>query len=61
LKELDDAVIPRVLSQVEGVSRSYGGQSEEVAKMTGSMIYSMTIALIVMFTILIFLMKSGCS
>lgn len=58
LRELDQNAIPRVLSQVEGVSRSYGGQSEEVQKMIGSMQYSMTIALVIMFTILMFLLKS---
>jgi len=58
LKELDGKVVPAVLSQVDGVSRSYGGQSEEVGKMINSMTYSMTIALVIMFTILMFLMKS---
>ncbi len=59
LGELNREVIPRVLSQVDGVQRaSGGGQSEEVSKMVGSMTYSMTIALVVMFTILMFLMKS---
>lgn len=58
LKELNGDVIPRVLSQVEGVQRSFGGQSEEVAKMVNSMTYTMGIALVVMFTILMFLLKS---
>ena len=58
LKELNNIIVPKILSQVEGVTRSYGGQSEEVSKMLNSMIYSMTIALLVMFTILIFLLKS---
>lgn len=58
LKELNDIIVPKILSQVEGVTRSYGGQSEEVSKMLNSMVYSMTIALLVMFTILIFLLKS---
>ena len=58
LNELDNAALPRVLSQVEGVTRSYGGQSEYVQKMVGSMTYSMSIALIIMFTILMFLFKS---
>ncbi|MBI9098819.1 MAG: efflux RND transporter permease subunit, partial [Spirochaetaceae bacterium] len=38
LKDLNDDVIPRVLSQVEGVSKSFSGQSEEVGKMINSMI-----------------------
>ena len=58
LQELEASVIPSVLSQVEGVSRNYGGQSEEVSKMVNSMIFSMTIALFVMFTVLMFLFKS---
>lgn len=58
MKELNETVIPRVLSQVEGVSRKFGGQAEEVEKMTSSMTYSMTIAIIIMFTILMFLLKS---
>jgi len=58
LKELDNVVVPKILSKVEGVTRSYGGQSEEVTKMVNSMTYSMTIALLIMFTILMFLLKS---
>jgi len=58
LKELDGVIVPRVLSQVEGVKRSYGGQSEYVTKMVDSIKYSMTIALVIMFTILMFLLKS---
>jgi len=58
LAELNTTIIPSVLSKVDNVARSFGGQSEEVDKMTGSMIYTMTIALLIMFTILMFLMKS---
>ncbi len=58
LQEINANVVPGVLAQVEGVSRSYGGQSEEVGKMINSMTYSMVIALLVMFTILMFLLKS---
>jgi len=58
LAELNTSIIPSVLSKVDNVARSFGGQSEEVDKMTGSMIYTMTIALLIMFTILMFLMKS---
>ena len=58
LKELNESAIPVVLSQVEGVDRSFGGQSEEVSKMVDSMTYSMLIALLIMFTILMFLLKS---
>jgi multidrug efflux pump subunit AcrB len=58
LKELDGVIVPKVLSQVEGVTRSYGGQAEYVTKMVDSIQYSMALALIVMFTILMFLLKS---
>ena len=58
LGDLNSTIIPKILSQVDGVSRSYGGQSEEVDKMIGSMTYSMAIAMLVIFTILMFLLKS---
>jgi len=58
LKELNSTIIPNVLSQVEGVSQRFGGQAEVVDKMIQSMTYSMTIAVLVMFTILMFLFKS---
>lgn len=58
LKDLNESVIPRVLSQVEGVSKSFSGQSEEVGKMINSMVFSMGMAIIIMFTILLFQMKS---
>jgi multidrug efflux pump subunit AcrB len=58
LGDLNTTIIPKILSQVDGVSRSYSGQSEEVDKMIGSMTYSMAIAMLVIFTILMFLLKS---
>jgi len=59
LAEVNGEVVPRVLSQVDGVQRAVGsGQQEEVQKMVGSMTYTMTLALVVMFTILLFLLKS---
>ena len=58
LGDIDGIIVPKILSQVEGVTRSYGGQSEEVDKMVGSMTYSMTIAMVIIFTILMFLLKS---
>ncbi len=58
LKDLNSDAIPRVLSQVEGVTQSSGGQSEEVGKMQKSMQTSMSIAIIIIFTILVFLLKS---
>ncbi len=58
LKELNNVIVPRVLSQVDGVRREFGGQQEYVEKMVASIQYSMAIALLVMFTILMFLLKS---
>lgn len=58
LQDLENNVVPSVLTKVDGVARSYGGQSEEVSKMVDSMTYSMTIALVIMFTVLMFLLKS---
>lgn len=58
LQDLEARIIPNILSQVDGVSRNFGGQSEEVQKMLDSIVYSMVIALVIMFTILMFLLKS---
>ena len=58
LEELNATVIPDILAQVDGVKRNYGGQQEVVGKMLNSMVFSMSIALVVMFTILMFLLKS---
>jgi len=59
LAEINGEVVPRVLAQVDGVQRAVGsGQQEEVQKMVGSMTFTMTLALVVMFTILLFLLKS---
>ena len=58
LNELNANVIPNVLSQVEGVTQKLGGQAEYVDKMMQSIYFSMAIALFVMFTILMFLLKS---
>jgi multidrug efflux pump subunit AcrB len=58
LAELNNNIIPRVLSQVDGVTETAGGQSEYTAKMIDSIKFSMTFAAIVIFTILVFLLKS---
>ncbi len=58
LNELNSDIIPRVLSQVDGVSKSMGGQSEYMQKMVGSIKFSMTFAALIIFTILVFLLKS---
>ena len=59
LREVNSEIVPSVLSRVEGVQRSTGtGQSAEVQKMVGSMRFTMSLAIVVMFTILVFLLKS---
>ena len=58
LEELEANIIPNVLSQTEGVSRNFGGQAEYVDKMIKSIYFSMAIAMFVIFTILMFLLKS---
>jgi multidrug efflux pump subunit AcrB len=58
LEELEANIIPAVLSKVEGVNRNLSGQAEYVDKMLKSIYFSMAIALFVMFTILMFLLKS---
>jgi len=58
LEELNTTIIPRVLSQVDGVTETAGGQSEYTAKMVNSITFSMTFAAIAIFTILVFLLKS---
>ncbi len=59
LADLDKTIIPTVLAHVDGVAKGIGGgQAEEVDRMTASMTSSMIIAILVMFTILMFLFKS---
>ena len=58
LEDLEANIVPSVLSKVEGVSRNLSGQAEYVDKMVKSIYFSMAIALFVMFTILMFLLKS---
>ena len=58
LEELEANIIPSVLSRVEGVSRQFGGQAEYVDKMIRSIYFSMAIAMFIIFTILMFLLKS---
>ena len=58
LGELESDILPRVLSQVDGVSKSAGGQQEYMQKMMNSITYSMSLAAVAIFTILMFLLKS---
>ncbi len=57
-EELNKVIIPKVLSQVDGVTKAFGGQSEFVKKSTESIQFTLILALVGMFTILMFLMKS---
>jgi len=57
-EELNQEIIPRVLSQVDGVTTAYGGQNEFVRRSTESIKFTLILAIVVMFTILMFLMKS---
>jgi multidrug efflux pump subunit AcrB len=58
LEELEANIIPSILAQVEGVNRNISGQAEYVDKMIKSIYFSMAIALFIIFTILMFLLKS---
>jgi multidrug efflux pump subunit AcrB len=57
-EELNGVTIPRVLAQVDGVTTAYGGQNEFVRKSTESIQFTLILAIVAMFTILMFLMKS---
>lgn len=58
MKEINEVILPDILAQIEGVTLSQGGQAEMVNKMIKSMVFSMALALLVMFTLLLFQMKS---
>ncbi|WP_321991758.1 efflux RND transporter permease subunit [Marispirochaeta aestuarii] len=58
LKEINEDILPRVLAQVDGVSLSKAGQAEMVNRMMKSMLFSMAMALLIMFTLLLFQMKT---
>jgi len=58
LEDLEANIVPSVLSQVEGVNRNLSGQAEYVDKMIRSIYFSMAIAMFIIFTILMFLLKS---
>jgi multidrug efflux pump subunit AcrB len=52
LGNINEKIIPPILSEVPGVTLSAGGQAEEMSRMMNSMIFTMVGALIIMFTIL---------
>ena len=57
-EELNNKIIPHVLSQVDGVTTAFGGQNEFVKRSTDSIKFTLILALVVMFTIILFLVKS---
>jgi multidrug efflux pump subunit AcrB len=58
LQDLDEDILPRVLAQVDGVRKSNSGQAEEMEKIVASIQFSMAIALVIMFSILMMLLRS---
>lgn len=58
LKDLNDNIVPEVMSHVEGVTRAFGGQSEFADRAQESIRFTMAIAFFAIFTILMFLLKS---
>ncbi len=57
-REINEDILPALLADFPGVSRGTGGQSEFVQKSVKSMAFSSLIAVILMFTILLILLKS---
>jgi len=57
-RQINEEILPDVLAHVDGVSLSRSGQAQEVDRMVRSMIFSLVTALLFMFTILVFQMKS---
>ncbi len=58
MNEINSRILPEILNRTEGVSLSQGGQAEQVNRMIRSMLFSMALALLLMFTLLLFQMKS---
>jgi len=57
-REINEEIVPMLLSEFPGVSVGSGGQSEFVNRSIQSMAFSAVMAVILMFTILMFLLKS---
>lgn len=58
LAEIEEDVLPRVLSQVQGVTAQFEGQSREEAKMQRSMMIAFSIALLSMFILVVLVFRS---
>jgi multidrug efflux pump subunit AcrB len=59
LAEIEDEVLPRVMSQVQGVTAQFEGQSREEKKMAGSMQRAFSLALIAMFILVVLVFRSA--
>lgn len=58
LAEIEEDVLPRVLSQVQGVTALFEGQSREQKKMMASMVNSFSIAFFSMFILIVLVFRS---
>ncbi|MBN1300731.1 MAG: efflux RND transporter permease subunit [Melioribacteraceae bacterium] len=58
IKEINDEVLPRVLSQVQGVLASFEGQSRSQEKVVRSMQAAFPVALIAMFILVVLVFRS---
>ncbi len=58
LNEIEQVVLPRVLSQVQGVTALFEGQSREQKKMLTSMQNSFTVAFLAMFILIVLVFRS---
>jgi multidrug efflux pump subunit AcrB len=58
LAEIENDVLPRILSQVQGVTAQFEGQSREEQKMTSSMRNAFSLALVGMFILVVLVFRS---
>ncbi len=58
IAEIQEAVIPRVMSQVQGVTVSFEGQSREEGRMKNSMLMAFAVALMAMFILIVLVFRS---
>jgi len=57
MRDINERILPDILARVDGVTLSRSGQAEMVNRMIKSMVFSMAMALLIMFTLLLFQMK----
>ncbi|RKX26570.1 MAG: AcrB/AcrD/AcrF family protein [Candidatus Zixiibacteriota bacterium] len=58
ISEIEETVLPRVLSQVQGVTAQFEGQSREQKKMMNSMRDAYTVAFLAMFILIVLVFRS---